>query len=81
MTVVNEADKKSLHQYQIVTHVEFLELIARIADLHFRDSEMDELSLAEKVEYVLDELLPLVESKRVKQKVVIEEFSDSDDDY
>ena len=58
-----------------------MELIARIADLHFRDSEMDELSLAEKVEYVLDELLPLVESKRVKQKVVIEEFSDSDDDY
>lgn len=42
---------------------------------------MEELKLFEKVEYILDELLPLVGAKRVKQKVTVEEFSESDDDY
>ena len=64
-----------------VTYVEFLELIARCAELYFRDSEMEDLLLSEKVEYVLDDLLPIVGGSRTKQKMVIEEFSDSDDDY
>ena len=64
-----------------VTHVEFLELLARIAELYFRDSEMEDLQLSEKIEYILDDLLPLVEMSRTKQKIMIEEFSESDDDY
>ena len=64
-----------------VTYVEFLELLARIGELYFRDSEMEDLSLAEKIEYILDDLLPIVEMERTKQKIIIEEFSDSDDDY
>ena len=42
---------------------------------------MEELELNEKIEHLLDEILPLVGAKRVQQKIVIEEFSDSDDDY
>ena len=64
-----------------VTHVEFLELLARIAELYFRDSEMEDLQLSEKIEYILDDLLPLVDMTRTKQKIMIEEFSESDDDY
>lgn len=64
-----------------VTYVEFLELIARIGELYFRDSEMEDLMLSEKIEYILDDLLPLVEAERTRQKMVIEEFSESDDDY
>ena len=64
-----------------VTHVEFLELLARIAELYFRDSEMEDLGLSEKIEYILDDLLPLVDMVRTKQKITIEEFSESDDDY
>jgi len=81
MTIVNELDKKSAVTYGGVTQVEFLELIARVAELYFRGSEYEELMLSEKVEYILDDLLPLVTAKRTKQRIVIEEFSDSDDEY
>ena len=61
MTVVNETDKKASVSYMAVAYVEFLELIARIGELYFRDSEMEDLMLAEKIEYVLDDLLLVVE--------------------
>jgi len=64
-----------------LTYVEFLEFLARIAELYFEGSEMEELDLHVKLEYLLDELLPLVKAKRIKQTTVIEEFSESDDDY
>ena len=64
-----------------MSYVEFLEFLARIAELYFEGSEMEELDLHEKLEHLLDELLPLVQAKRVKQTTVIEEFSESDDDY
>ena len=80
-TVVNEFDKGSLQEYSKLTYVEFLEFLARVAELYFEDSEMAELDLHVKLEYLLDEILPLVSAKRVKQSTVIEEFSESDDDY
>ena len=58
-----------------------MEFLARIAETYFKGSEMEDIDLANKVEYLLDEILPLVGSKRVKQETVIEEFSESDDDY
>ena len=51
--------------------MEFLEFLARIAELYFEGSEMEELELYQKIEYLLDELLPLVNAKRVKQVTVI----------
>jgi len=42
---------------------------------------MEELELHSKIEYLLDEILTLVGAKRIKQSTVIEEFSESDDDY
>ena len=62
-------------------YVEFLEFLARIAELYFEESEMEELDLHVKIEYLLDELLPLIGAKRIKQETIIEEFSESDDDY
>ena len=64
-----------------MTYVEFLEFLARIAELYFEGSEMEELELHQKLEFLLDEILPVVGAKRVKQTTVIEEFSESDDDY
>ena len=81
MTVVNELDAQGDLQYQKLLYVEFLEFIARVADLFFKGSEMDDLELHEKIEHILDEILPIVEAKRVKQKIIIEEFSESDEDY
>ena len=80
-SVINEFDAKSLLEYNKLSYMEFLEFLARVAELYFEGSEMEELELHVKLEYLLDELLPLVGSKRIKQSTVIEEFSESDDDY
>ena len=42
---------------------------------------MEDIQLYQKIEYILDDILPLVDAKRVVQKITVEEFSDSDDDY
>ena len=67
--------------YNQMVFVELLEFLARVAELYFEGSEMEELELHTKLEHLLDEILPLVNAKRVKQSTVIEEFSESDDDY
>ena len=36
--------------------VEFLEMIGRVADIKFKDSEQENLQLHYKIEYVLDEI-------------------------
>ena len=59
-TVVNEQDEKQVVNYERLSFVEFLEWIGRLADLHFKGSEMEEITLDEKLEYVLDDLLPMV---------------------
>ena len=64
--IVNEFDSDSLMQYHKLSYVEFLEFLARIAVLYFEGSEMEELELHEKLEYLLDEILPIIEAKRVK---------------
>ena len=45
--------------------VEFLEFIGRVAELKFAGSELEEqLNLAQKIDYVLDDILPLIGLKR-----------------
>ena len=56
-------------------------MIGRVADTYFAGSEMEDLQLAQKIEYLLDEILPAVGKSRVKQEIIIDEFSESDDDY
>ena len=81
MTVINELDAAAEVQYIKLAKPEFLEFITRIAELFFKDSELEDLPLHEKLEYLLDDMFKLVGAKRVKQEIDIEEFSDSDDDY
>ena len=81
MTVLDELSHEGQSSYLKLNKVEFLEFIARASELFFKESEMEELPLYEKVEHVLDDILPIIGAKRVKQEVTVEEFSDSDDDY
>ena len=81
MTVISELEPEGQLQYQKLTKVEFFEFIARVAELTFKDSEMEEVPLYEKVEHVLDDILPIIGAERVKQVVSVEEFSESDDEY
>ena len=81
MTIVNEQEKDALAKYRKLVYVEFLEFIARFSMRIFEQSEMAELQLNEKIEYVLDAMFDPYGLKREKQVTTIEEFSASDDDY
>ena len=81
MSVINELDKKSQVTYIQITYVEFLEFIARIAEITFKGSELEHLDLHKKIGHILDDLLVVVDCEKVEQKIVIEEFSESDDEY
>ena len=60
MSVIEETNPDHTDLYHQLLFVEFLEFLARIAELYFEGSEMEELELSVKLEYLLDELLPLV---------------------
>ena len=50
MTIINETEERSWAKYQAIGYVEFLEVIARAADTMFEGTEMEEKSLAWKLE-------------------------------
>ena len=84
MTQANERDKKMSPSYTELEHVEFLEMIGRIAHTRFQGSELqDQIDLASKIEYVLDDLFPLIQMERSEREE--EDGFDSDtnlsDDY
>ena len=56
-------------------------MIGRIADLKFKNTDMEGVHLAKKIEFVLDDLLILVGAERKEVADGEEEESESDDDY
>ena len=81
MTTVNEAEESKI-KYKRLQFVEFLELIGRIADVKFKGTETDKsLSLAEKIEFVLEDILTIVDVRRKDVKITVDEQSESDDEY
>ena len=57
-------------------------MLARVAMLMFDGSEMEVESLSWKLEHVLDVLFgSLMHQNVTRNKIIVEEFSDSDDDY
>ena len=81
MTVIKESDSLEKKAYSRAVFVEFLEVIGRAAHLMFQRTEMADLPLSEKIEHILEGLFSLVHTTVQKNEIVIEEFSDSDDDY
>ena len=61
--------------------VEFLEFIGRCADCKFKGSDDASLPLVDKIEHLLDDILPAFGFKRVEVEINVEEKSESDDDY
>lgn len=59
MTVMVEDDDKDGKRYKKMTFEEFCEFIARCVEMLFKESELEELPLDEKLEYILEDLLPL----------------------
>lgn len=77
MTIAKESDHHN--KYFNVQMVEFLECICRAADVRY--AELIGISLAEKIEYMLDELFKLIGFKRLDVNIEAEEQSVSDDEY
>ena len=56
MDIFKQFDMRIMH----VNYEEFMEMIARAADIHFLDTEQNDLPLYEKILLVLDEFLRIV---------------------
>ena len=61
--VTNEQDATLRATYHKMIYLEFLEFISRVADRWFRETELDEIPLYRKIEYLLERLVPLVGHK------------------
>ena len=81
MTVVNE--DRQWKKYLAFEFVEFLEFIGRLAHARFKNSspEMASQPLAQKIEFILDDLMQGFGLSRNEVNIEVEEFSESDDDY
>jgi hypothetical protein len=81
MSVVLE--QENMWQYKQLKLVELYELLGRVAHQKFRDHPdlHESLSLAQKIEHVLDAALKLVGVERKDVQFNVVEESESDDDY
>jgi hypothetical protein len=81
MTIVIEST--GYKEYTKLQFVEFLEFVGRLAYSKFKhsSSDMASMSLASKIEYLLDDLLTGFGFTRKEVEIAVEEFSESDDDY
>lgn len=64
-----------------MVYIEFLEFLSRLAMYLFKDTESEDIDLANKIEFLLDDILPEVSAKRKDNTLYISEFSESDEDY
>ena len=79
--VINDFEDAGQQQLKKLNWLEFLEFFCRVAFVRFVDSEMEGLSLAKKLEFLMDDVFPAcLGAERVTQ---VEEdlISESDDDY
>ena len=57
MTCINETKPDAAIKYGSLKFEEFLEMIGRVAHLKYNQPEHAEISLAQKIEFILDEIL------------------------
>ena len=82
MTTCFEKDKKVADSQTQLLFVEFLEFVGRIAHVKFEGSELEEqLNLAQKIEYILDDILPLAHQKRREPLIEQASSEESESDY
>ena len=80
MTLVNEV--KEGKKYMNLTFIEFVELIGRVAHFRYKDDpDYANVDLASKIEFVLDEVLGILNIKRLDPIVIVLDESESDEDY
>jgi hypothetical protein len=78
MTVQCETSME-FKKYHVLETVELLELIGRVADCKYK--ETNGIPLENKIEFVLDILFEVVNFERKELQVEVDEESSSDSDY
>jgi hypothetical protein len=73
--------KKQDEYYNSFRFVEFLEMIGRVAHFKFPGSDNETMSLCQKMELVLDDILAIKDIKRIEGEITIVDESESDRDY
>ena len=82
MTTCMERDPKQAAGLLQLEFVEFLEFVGRISYVKFQDSELaEQLTLAQKIEYLLDDMLPLVNCVRNDPEIQVMSSEESSDEY
>ena len=61
--------------------VEFYEMICRIADIRFRNSELESQDLEVKLKHVLDDILATIKETTIIPETCVDCISASDEDY
>mmetsp|Transcript_26731 Transcript_26731/g.35776 ORF Transcript_26731/g.35776 Transcript_26731/m.35776 type:complete len:181 (+) Transcript_26731:500-1042(+) len=70
-TVANEQDENMAKRYNELPFVEFCEFIGRLIESLFKESELEELPLDEKLEYILEDLMPLAGNTFVPNRTMV----------
>ena len=81
MTIINETKADAAVKYNSLKFEEFLEMIGRVAHLKYNLQEHADITLSQKIEFILDEILAVVKEKRNDPEIYIEDESESDKDY
>lgn len=81
ITIINETKADAAVKYNSLKFEEFLEMIGRVAHLKYNLQEHAEITLSQKIEFILDEILAVVKEKRNDPEIYIEDESESDKDY
>lgn len=81
MTIVDEFKMTERVGYLVMDFVEFLEMICRVANAKFKNTDYANADLLDKVVFILDDLLQIVGQERKEVHVEEEEISESDEDY
>ncbi len=80
MCITDETNVKGLDRWDKLMFPEFLEFLARIAVMKFKDNP-DEMSFVDKVKNMLDSCLSVVCADRLETEINEEAISESEDDY
>ena len=81
-SVRQDCTDQGILKLQRLLFVEFLEFLARLAVLRFSGTELEDYSLKEKLEFVLDDLFTVIDETRTLVEQTDEAYqSESDDDY
>ena len=82
MTCANENELGG-KMYSRLLFTEFLEMIGRVADLKFKESELEKIHLANKIEFVLDDLFTCMPGLKRRDINLIDDIEESysDEDY